>query len=509
METPPAHTGNTLEVSGFLNRLEARLAEIDHALFLAWWNQYAGVSLAGTARWDTIRSRWVGRPELLNFLRSAQTHPHPRQLTRRLQLFQRIAEDALVEQHPSVVRQRAALVRQVFAFRPLWNGRRVDKEQLRLLVRTNKDRNLRRRAYLALQELSGKIETTFPRLVEARNACARTLGYSSFMDFRLRAEGLSLSKLEGFVRRLQGASLVVHRRFREQFLEETHEDRFYPWDTFFASERRNPLPASAFLGSSMVRDSLRTIRAWGFRGAAHPFRIVQRSIPVGGMTLAVQIPHDIRIAVNPKGGWQNYSILLHEFGHAVQDSSTEGSTHVLRGPENIPGFAGFHEGIGTLFEVLSMDERWLRSRPGTSPGPVREFLDRMSEEELRIAGLTATWVWKEIQLYRSPRRPHAREFHRLDRSVFGFAEFPVQPTADPFWIENAFYSKSYLLAMILQAQLRRAIREQVPGPFWPNPRVIPWLRRHWFSHGAQFDWVPRVKEVTGRPLGVTDLIHGP
>lgn len=507
METPPGGAGTAREISGFLNRLEARLAEVDHSLFLAWWSQYAGLSHSGTARWDTFRSRLVGRPELLNFLRTAQARPQPPLLLRRLQLVQRIAEDALVEQHPSVVRRRATLVRRVFTFRPRWDGRRVPEARVRRLLRTNRDRAARRRAFLALQELANQLEGDFPGLVEARNARARALGYASFMDFRLRAEGLTLPQLEGFIRRIQEASRIAHRRFREQFLERTGSSGFLPWDLSFAENGRNPLPESAFPGPSMAADALRTIRAWGFRGPRRPFQIVQRSIPVGGFTLAVKIPRDVRVAVNPKGGWHHYEILLHEFGHAVQDWYTVGRTHVLQGPENIPGYAGFHEGIGGLFELVAADERWLRARQGASPELVREFLANTSDEELWMAGWTANWVWKEVQMYKRPRASHREEFHRASRGLFGFDDFPVQPSLDPFWIEAAFYSKSYLLAAILRAQLRRAIEEQLPGPFWPNRQVIPWLRRHWFRYGARFDWVPRVREVTGRALDVTDLLR--
>lgn len=506
METPPPPTGSSREVASYLNRLEQRLAEIDHSLFLAWWNQYAGVSLAGTGRWDSQRSRLVGREDLLGFLRKAEDRPHAALLARRLELWRRISEDALVEQHPSVARLRAPMIRRVFSFRPVWEGRHRTESEVREVLRANDDRRVRRRAFLALQEISRDMERPLRRLVEARNARARELGYRSFMDLRLHAEGLELGQLEGFIDRLLSASKSSQRRFREQFAERSGETGFYPWDTGKAALGRNPLPESAFSGRTMVSDLLRTIRAWGFRGARRPFAIVQRSIPVGGMTLAIQIPTDIRVAVNPKGGWLNYAILAHEFGHAVQDSCTRAPTHVLRGPENIPGFAGFHEGIGGLFERIALVEAWLLRRPGVTKALVHQFRENLKDEELRLGQWTASWVWKEIQLYKHPTQDLAPRFHRIDRDMFAFDEYPRLSYADPFWIEAAFYSKSYLLASLLGAQLRQTIREQIPGPFWPNRSVIPWLRENWFRHGTRHDWVPRVREVTGRPFGVSDFL---
>jgi Peptidase family M3 len=506
LEPPPPTAGTSREVTRYLNRLEARLARLDHSLFLAWWNQYAGVSSAGTGRWDTLRSQLVGREDLLHFLKHAQTRPHPPQLARRLELFRRISEDALVEQHPAVAGLRASLVKRVFAFRPRWNGRATTEAKVREVLRFSDDREVRRRAYVALQSIAKSVAPDLRRLVKARNARSRALGYRSFMDFRLRSEGLTLPQLEGFIDRIVPAARPVFRRFREQFERRSGESTYFPWDSGWAAEGRNPLPAGAFSGRIMVRDCLRTIRRWGFRGPPRPFRIVQRSIPVGGMTLAVQLPNDTRVAVNPKGGWLHYDILLHEFGHAVQDTYTRGATHVLRGPENIPGFAALHEGIGGLFERIGLLESWLLARPGVTPDLVRQFRENRKDEELRIGAHTATWVWKEIQLYKHPDGNLAPRFHKSDRAALGFDEYPEAPWADPFWIEAAFYSKSYLIASILGAQLRQAIREQVPGPFWPNRRVIPWLANNWFRNGARYDWVPRVREVTGRPFGVADFL---
>jgi hypothetical protein len=506
LETPPPTAGTSREVAGYLNRLEAQLARLDYSLFLAWWNQYAGVSSAGTGRWDTLRSRLVGREDLLRFLRAAQSRPQPPLLARRLELFRRISEDALVEQHPSVALLRGSLVKRVFAFRPRWNGRASTEAEVREVLRFDSDRHVRHRAYIALQRIAKDVESDLRRLVEARNARARELGYRSFMDFRLRSEGLTLPQLESFIDRIVPAARPVFRRFREQFERRSGESTYFPWDAGWAAEGRNPLPAAAFSGRTMVRDCLRTIRQWGFRGPSRPFRIVQRSIPVGGMTLAVELPHDTRVAVNPKGGWLHYDILLHEFGHAVQDRYTRGASHVLRGPENIPGFAAFHEGIGGLFERIGSLGTWLRDRPGVTPELVRQFRENRKDEELRLGAHTAVWVWKEVQMYKHPGENLAARFHKSDRAALGFDEYPAAPWADPFWIEAAFYSKSYLIASVLGAQLRQAIREQIPGPLWPNRKIIPWLADNWFRNGVRYDWVPRVREVTGRSFGVEDFL---
>jgi hypothetical protein len=505
MERPPPVSSSSQDVSAFLNRLETQIERLDDSFFLAWWNLYAGKSPAGTERWDHERARLLGRDELLEFLRGSLDRPHPPLLGRRLELTRRVVEDALVEQHVSVVQIRSRLTRKVMAFRPRWEGRRRSRAEVAEVLRNDADRTRRRSAYFALHQIDRDVEPGLRELVMQRNSRARALGYRSFVEFRLGSEGIPLRQLESFIDTTLRAAERPVREIGDDFRGKKGNG-FYPWDAWYAREQAQSLPGRLFPGRTMVRDTLAGIRAWGFRGKPRPFRIVQRSIPTGGMTLAVKIPNDVRVVVNPKGGWLHYLILFHEFGHAVESTYTRGSTHLLRGPENVPGFGGFREGMGALFEKIASDVNWLRTRPGLTEQQVAANRRVRRSHSMWGAATTAYWVRNEIELYRHPSDELATAFHRRERSTCGYDEYPVSSFADPFWVESAFYGKSYLLAGLVAEQLLAALREQVGGPMWPNRSVIPWLSENWFRHGARFDWVPRMREVTGRPFGVKDFL---
>ncbi|MGA7923929.1 MAG: hypothetical protein WCA77_08145 [Thermoplasmata archaeon] len=508
VEGPPAPGATTTEVRRFLDRTEGALARIDRSLFRAWWNEYVGHPSGARERWDLARSRFLGRPDLFSFVRSASSRPHSPQVERRLELLRRIVEDAVVEQHPQVVELRNRLERRVMAFRPVIDGRGVTQAEARAIVRKDNHRSRRRSAYRAMERLSMELEDDLLELVEARNVRARALGYRSFIEFRLAADGLTLAALDEVADRVRRAGRDALRADREEFLTTSGESGFFPWDSGYASQKRQPFSDRRFPGRTMVRDVLKGIRAWGFRPRGRPFEIVRRSIPIGGMTLAIQIPSDVRVVVNPTGGWIHYLVLFHEFGHAVQASSTRAPTHLLRGPENIPGFAGFHEAMGALFENISMNVPWLRQQSGISSEQGREALEFFERTRARNDAWTAIWVRKEMDLYRRPRSNLASAFHRIDREARGYDDYPPSSFADPFWVDAAFYGKNYLIAAVLSAQLLWAMREDTRGEVWPNPKAVPWLTRHFFRHGAQFDWVPRVKEVTHRPFGSSDYLSG-
>lgn len=501
MERPPSARARSREVARFLGRLERELERIDRSLFLAWWNQVAGLSREGTEPWDLRRGRLLGRPPLLDFLRSALDRPHPGLLARRLELARRVVEDSMVEQHPSVVRLRARLSREVVGFRPRWGHSHLTMDQAREIERTDPDRERRRRAYLARHEIDGRIEAGLRELIRRRNDRARSLGYRSFPEFRLSAEGLTEAQLERMLDAVGRVTRPAARAVSTEFREADGDGAFYPWDEWIALGRRQSLPDRAFPGRTMTPDTLSGIRAWGFRYPRRALRILRRSSLTGGMTLAVRIPDDVRVVVSPSGSHLYYGVLFHELGHAVESLYTRGPTHLLRGPENVPGFAGFREGIGGFFEEIAGDRAWLATRKGLSSSEVEAALGAQRGSTLWWTSGTVAWVANELAIYRRPSAPLAEAFVRRWRNATGYDEYPAGSIADPFWVEAGFYAKSYLLASLVAAQLHEARRAQVPGPLWPNRKVIPWLARTWFRNGIRYDWVPRMREVTGRPFG--------
>jgi hypothetical protein len=503
MERPPSPSASDRERSRFLARLEAELARADRDYFLAWWDLYVRPGARGTAASEMARTRLLARPELREFITHSLERPLDPLLERRLQLLQRIVEDALIEQAPPVVQLRGAMMRTIVRFRPKYRGRRRSRAEVSRLSE-DPDPAVRRDAHWALDELHRQVEPGLRRLVRVRNELARGLGYRSFPDFRLRTEGLTEARFQTIVSEVVDRTRPYARRLADQVLEGMGKDLLEPWDLWYSQSLTMSLPPRAFPGGQMTASAFRAIRGWGFRGPSNAFRIVRRSIPTGGMTLSPQLPRDVRVVVNPSGGWTRYMILIHEFGHAVQDWYTRGPTHLLRGPENIPGFAGFHEGMGGLFESLASESAWLATRPGVSREQRETLAARRSVVEGSGALHNALWVQREIEIYRSPEGNLVERFRRIDSASPRFHAAARRSFGEPFWVELGFYGKSYLLATLVAAQLRREMSEELRGPIWPNPRVIPWLARTWFRHGVRYDWVPRIAEVTGRQFGVAD-----
>jgi hypothetical protein len=413
--------------------------------------------------------------------------------------------DTQVEQHPEVVRARSALERRAVAFRPIWKGKRVNRAVIARTIREDPDPANRRRAYYALDPLYRPMEGALRDLVRIRNERSRALGYRTFAELRLGHQGLTPARIEALGEAVTRPASAHLRSMADRARSDDPAAGWHPWDLRYQQHLRASLPTALFPLPSMLPTILRAVRAWGFRTERMRFRVVFHDLTAGGLTLAPDPPRDVRILVHPQPGWHAYRVMFHEVGHAVQSASIRAPRHLLRWHENVPGFGGFHEGIGHLFEEVASSERWLSTQRGISPEQARAFATVYRDDDLVGAANLTHWIRIEQALYRNPERDPMPEAHRFERRLYGYDDYPPRTFADSFYIDAPSYAPNYLLATLFQYQLAGALRERFGEPLWPNPRVGPWLTTEWFAPGSLYDWVPRIRELTGHEFGARDF----
>ncbi len=505
MDRPhPPHATDGREAVRFLREVERGLQRFDRSILLAEWNLYTGRSPRGSDAIQLRRTAYLSDPALLGWLRRAEDGRWGALDRRRLELLERLLRFTLAEQDPSVVRLRGPLTRRIVAFRPRVRGRRANRAARGEVLRTDPDDRARREAFYALEPLYRPLEERLRELVAVRNDRARELGFRNFAEMKLGFEGVTPADLDRWVDEVASSGPSRIRRFRAAAVERTGGS-WHPWDFSFVRQQIAPLPDASFARRGMVDRVLRAIDRWGFATRSLGFRVVFHDLPAGGLTLAPNPPKDVRVLVHPLGGWSSHLVLFHEFGHAVHSASIRAPPHLLAWHENIPGFGAFHEGIAGLFEEIASDRAWLTTVPGVTADVAERFATVRADFSLLGAVHTAAWLQVEQALYRTPQRDPAATAHRFERRVFGFDEYPALSFVDSFWVDAPVYAPNYLLADLFHYQVLAALRRTFPGPVWPNRRVGPWLRRSWFAPGSQFDWVPRVRTVTGRPFGATDF----
>jgi len=504
---PPSATSNVRATSAFLDELERSLARIDRAVNLANWEFEMGKPVSNLRGLQASRTRLLTSPGLMEWARDARARQSSDTLSRRLELIERMALDAKLEQNPEVARIRNSLYERLHRFKPKLKGRTVTFTELWDHLWKDADREVRREAYYAQDSLFRSMEPGVRRLIQARNEVAKNLGYRGFAEARLGMEKLSPSSLEGIMDSLPLSRFKeLEKSRKERFHKLTGADGWYPWDETYLHRLESAGSTHAFPAQGVVETVLSGVRKWGFRGNALQFKIIRKPNPYVGSQMAIDAPKDVRVVVDPREGSVHYHILFHEFGHAIHSRSVRGESFLLRNHEFAASFNGLCESIAGLFEDIPSTANWLRTRAGLSSAEIEKLLTLNGEATAqRISELTGI-VRSELSLYRDPRVDIRAGLHRSLREAMDYDDFTPRSWVDSFYLDTPLYNKSYLISFIFGPQVFEAALRDIGGERWPNPRMGPWLTAKWLRLGAVVDWLPHVREVTGRPLGTAALI---
>jgi hypothetical protein len=498
---PPSMENVHASHSSFLDGIERQLEPLLRGAVLADWRLFSGRSSAGSLKWHLRRNRILSTGGLVEWANRCRGRAKDAATARRFELLARMATEAVLEQHPTISRPRSRLQRKIAGFRPLWKGHRTARAEVRERIRKSSDREERQAAWYAENPLHLAIERPLRKLVRLRNERARSLGFRSYPEYRLSFEGFTVGALESLLESTSREVRAANLRKREQFQDSTGLRDWYPWDSAYADELVAQLPEASFTGPPMLPSVVKGVRGWGFGASPLKFRVDHHDLSAGGIELPVDPPGDVRVIVHAMSGWHFYMILFHEVGHAVHCRSVRPHPPLVRWYEYLPGFPGFVEGIGSLFEEIARSPEWLSTRPGVGTKLANKFARTKNLAEISGLAWLISWIGAELALYRNPDGDLNRARYGWLRRLGGFDAFDFPSFADPFYVETPVYSQSYLFATLFSKQLLGTMRGELGHTLWPNPRFGPWLIQNWFRESGEFDWLPRLKETTGKPFG--------
>lgn len=335
---------------------------------------------------------------------------------------------------------------------------------------------------------------------QAQKADARSLGLGSFTCVWEQLKGLSLSELIADANQfLADTSDLWSKASREVLATHgvagrdlTRADalaifRFPAFDGLFPAARREQVVLSF-------------IRSIGLDPLAEGrIRIDCESRPgkyPRAFCAPVRVPGEVHLVTSPGfGGPQEWSILLHEIGHALHYANTDPSLPL----ENRRlGDMAVTEAYAMLFANLLLNPTWLVRHAGIADR-AGEFARAQNVHELYQLRRYCARLTYEKELY-----DEAADYERLPAryaelltEATGFRHRPEDAFLD---VDASFYTTNYIRARMLRPILRAALEGQFGVPWWEDPGAGRWLVDVLFSHGNRWSADELAQRLSGRPL---------
>ncbi len=454
---------------------------------------------------------------------------------------------------PKLVAERIAAeteqVEKLFGFEFRLHGRPITPNQIDALLRTSTDLAERRAVWEASKEVGPALKPGLVRLRDLRNETVRALGYPDFFSYQVSEYGMTTDEMlaltDEMIRQTRPLYRELHTWVRYELAKRYGVDvpdyipahwlpnRWAQDWTALVSVEGLDLGAALRDKSAewIVKQGEQFYISLGFpplpesfweRSSLYP---LPPDAPYKKNTHAsawhLDLDKDVRslMSVEPNPYW--WETTLHELGHLYYyiSYSRPEVPLVLRAGAN----RAYHEGIGSLMGLASMQRRFLVDR-GLAPadahvdeiaqllqealnyvvfipfsaGVMTRFEHALYAEDLPPDSFNAKW-WALVKQYQGVVPPAPRGEEWAD------ALTKTHINDDPGQYYD--YALSYALLFQLHDHIARDILKQDPHDtdYWGSKDVGDFLRKL-MEPGASRPWREVLEETTGRELDAQAIV---
>lgn len=494
------------------------------AMQLAEWEAYvSGTDERLQRQADTNRAylEYLSDPEAYRQLkRLDQSAPTDPLASRQMRVLLNQAERYQME--AEAIAQITELKRQLnqafLTFRAELDGRQVPDNQIKHILRTERDSELRRQAWEASKQIGEQVAERIRQLVAIRNRAAQRLGYSNYRSMSLALDEIDERELKQVIDGLyqatqpayQAAKAELDGRLSERFGIQVEQLR--PWhysDPFFQEAPQlgqSDLDAH-FAVADPIEYSLRTFDPLGMeiRDILDRSDLYEREGKYQhAACFGIDREGDVRVIANLRGDYDSATTMLHELGHAVFSKFVSPE---LPWPLRSYNHLLTTEAMAILCGRFTSDRRWLTDVLGLDADSVEHMLTALRSHQRLEQLILARWMsvvieferelyadpdqdlnglwWDLVENYQQLHRPPGR--HAPDWAAkIHISLYPV-------------YYQNYLLGELMSHQWEAALTDQFDS-IVGNPEAGGWLLEQVIEPGNREDWSAALERATGERL---------
>lgn len=411
-------------------------------------------------------------------------------------------------------------------YRPTIDDRQLTINQIYQILTSQKDQQLRMKAWQASREVGNIIVDDLLQLVRLRNRAARLLGFGDFHQMSIFVAEQDRDELDGLFDELDRLTSGPYLRMKAE-LDKTLAMQYgievaqlMPWhyhDPFF---QRTPLVFEVDLDAFYKGKDVKEISRVYYAGIGLPVDQILSSSDL--YDKPGKDPHaygmdldrhgDVRVLANIQDTERWMETLLHELGHAVYSKY-----HDMNLPWLLrePAHSFTTEAIAMFFGRLSRNPIWIRDMLGLADHEI-ERISQITDRYLRFQQvLFVRWA---LVMYNFEKALYADPDQDLNSLWWNLVEryqFIKRPSAKPdagwasklHFVKAPCYYHNYVLGELLASQLDHYIKIKILGlpegaktGFLNDQRIGQYLKRKVLGPAALYHWQQMIRQATGEAL---------
>lgn len=450
--------------------------------------------------------------EFMSVDASKLPHHEQKQLKDLLKVFDERLNSG--ENYKALEKKENEIAQKFNGYIPLIDGKEVSKTEISKILQSEYDPVLRQKAYDLLIKGGDLIAEDMVEFVKMRNDFAKSKGYNTFFDYKLKEDyDVDSSFLDKLISEVySGASEKIisiqdknYSKLRKIFKTEQLQGYHYGLLTDDSPDRA----VNSYLENLSIEDiSKNAYKEMGFDvdkfisdGKLTLDLYPRKNKNTHGFCFGIDPGKDSRILANLRNDARSLDTLNHEMGHCVYDLGISRELPVV---DREPSSSAFTEAIAMMMGDLQKRENILK---GLIPDDVLfKFQNSLKNDEADFVSKSLLIIDFEREFYKNPNQDPANLWASLRKKFRNQDHLSNSEWATiPHYLSHPAYYQNYFRAALMKVQIYNHLHS-ILGNITENPKCADYLNQNIFSKGASVEEYDLIKQLTGKPFSADDFI---
>lgn len=408
---------------------------------------------------------------------------------RKAEILEKEISKAKIEYNEELFKLRSEIEETVDEFLPSIKGEKVKSRERSRILMKNMNRNLRKEAHYSWEQLLNDIERKARKTIKIANKLAQKEGFLNYPEFVLSFEDLSLDNLFQICSGIKKNTEGVWRDFVEKSKKDISNLQIY--DLRFMLYKFFLPPDRYFPKEDLFPSLKSTLESFGVNLGALPIKLESRDKgPFSGACYTLKMGEDMRITYNPVGGYMDYRVLFHEFGHAM---------HYLYMPRSflLADVQSFKEGMADIWSGFIDTKEWLQEFTSITEDEMDVFYSALALDEAFRFREFITELSFELELYTNPDADLGKVWQKVSKEYFHIDD------DSGIWSEFVFsaplYMKDYIFGKLIKNTTFRFFSAKF-GSIIGNRVIVNFLIEKYYKPGNLIPWREKISKATGETI---------
>jgi len=348
-------------------------------------------------------------------------------------------------------------------------------------------------------------------LMKLRNQQAKEMGFENYADLMLDIKETDYDWFKAFATVLEQRTREPFQKLKDEYLEETGKEVFTNADARSLAMQYYINQITPELSGDTMRTAMKEIiDGIGLNYDNLPFRTVENEMPpgIGGQGIAVQIPNDFRIALQPG---MDFSTWMHELGHGLHGMFCTIESPILKGYEWSfgSGNGGYSEGMAETSARFTRIPEIAKKYSDQTDEEISKKIEAVDKYRPAYLRYWLMIFMYEVEFYKDLDQDPIELKKKLMQEYRLLDDLPDQtgPVVDMVYVSYPLYLQNYVIADIISWQVHSTLKEKFGESYFNNPETGQFLIDNFYSDGSMQNWQERLEKVTGSKLDLDDYLN--